>query len=116
MTATKQSRHYPRKFSFFGPMIFLILLLLAVDSYLFAANLRSLSVEIKKMAREKNRMILSSDKDFDLKVGQNLNLGPECKLKVEQVAKKEILVNYKVCAGSAEFAAGNKIFMNVETK
>ena len=104
------------KTQFLPPIILLILLLLAIDGYLFAANTKSMMVEIKKIAPEKNRMVLSSEKEFDIKVGQQLNLTSQCEMKVEQAARKEILVNYKKCPGANEFQTGHKIIMNVENK
>ncbi len=104
------------KTQFLPPIILLILLLLAIDGYLFAANTKSMVVEIKKIAPEKNRMILSSEKDFDMKTGQMLNITSQCEMKVEQAARKEILVNYKKCPGAHEFQTGSKIIMNIENK
>lgn len=98
------------------PIIFLLLLLLAIDGYLFAANTKSLVVEVKKTAPEKKRMILMSEKEFDAKVGQTLSISSQCEMKVEQAARKEILVNYAKCPAAKDFSAGNKIFMNIENK
>lgn len=113
---TFAARNGRGKTQFLPPIILLILLLLAVDSYLFAANTKSMVVEIKKIAPEKKRMILGSEKDFDLKIGQQLNLTSQCEMKVEQAARKEILVNYHKCPGAHEFQSGSKIIMNVENK
>lgn len=116
MNTLASNRDRNRKVHFLPPIIFLLLLLLVVDSYLFAANTKSMIVEVKKVAHEKKRLILSSERDLDLKTGQNLSVSSQCEMKVEQSSRKEILVNYSKCLAAKDFQIGNKIYMNVENK
>jgi hypothetical protein len=116
MKETQFPRPRARKIQFWPPIILLLLLLLAVDSFLFATNTTSLVVEVKKIAPEKKRMILMAEKDLNAKVGQTLSVSSQCEMRVEQAARKEILVNYSKCPAAKDFSAGNKIFMNIETK